>query len=176
MTYPVTSSGTLSQSPGLVAWLVCLTLVMAPRAGLAAIQSTHAVVDDYAATETYRDWYYSRIGTDRGQMYSSASNQVSIGGGSASVQVISGWAGVWTSLLHRAADGADALDPQRLLGPYVLDAYQYRIVGVEVDVSDGAGSFKLELKGPNNTPLFEQTVPLAGGPQTLAFAVAPVSP
>lgn len=152
--------------------LLSLGCVSVPSETLAAIKATHALVDDYAATETYRPWYYSRIGTDRGKMGDGV-YEVNIGGGSVSVQVASGWAGVWTSLMHRAGDSADTLDPVRLLGPYVRDAFQFRIVGIEVDVSDGAGLFKLELKGADDSIIYQQTVTLNGGPKLLSFRTAP---
>lgn len=88
------------------------------------------IVDDYSSYN-YSDidrWYYSRIGTDRGEM---GQNDycVVMGRGSAAVNVCTGWAGVWTSLIHRANDN-DALDPSKLLGPYVKNAFQVKLSGL----------------------------------------------
>ena len=101
--------------------LACSLLLIASDTQ-ATVPTSRSIMDDYTPTSTYDTWYYSRIGTDRGAM-GDGDFQVSIGGGAVTVSVTSGWAGVWTSLLHRGADSEDGLNPLQLLGPYVLPAY-----------------------------------------------------
>ncbi|NUN15079.1 MAG: hypothetical protein HUU55_15725 [Myxococcales bacterium] len=128
------------------------------------------VVDDYRADDPpWGGWYYSRIGTDRGRMGSTA-NIFPIGGGGAHVQVgpNGGWMGVWTSLMHNAND-ADTLDPQNLLGPLIKPQYQVHLIGVEVDAS-GTGQFKIELKGAQDEIIIAKTFTLDGS-ATLFMAV-----
>jgi hypothetical protein len=130
------------------------------------------IVDDYAGVSLAgRQWYYTRIGTDRGAM-GDGSYTVNIGGGSASVTVNSGWGGVWTALLHNAATN-DSLNPSQLLGPYIRNQYQPNITGVEVDITSGSGNFKIELKDKNDNLIGLKTFSLGGGKKTLQFIVSP---
>jgi hypothetical protein len=130
------------------------------------------IVDDYAGVSlTGRQWYYTRIGTDRGAM-GDGSYTANIGGGSASVTVNSGWGGIWTALLHNAATN-DSLNPSQLLGPYIKSQYQSNITGVEVDITSGSGNFKIELKDKNNNFIALKTFSLGGGKKTLQFIVSP---
>jgi hypothetical protein len=130
------------------------------------------IVDDYAGVSwPGRQWYYTRIGTDRGAM-GDGSYTANIGGGSASVTVNSGWGGVWTALLHNAAAN-DSLDPSQLLGPYIESRYQPHISGVEVDIASGSGNFKIELKDINDNFIARKTFSLGGGQKTLQFMVSP---
>ena len=111
----------------------------------AKVSPDSVIVDDYAGVSHLdRQWYYSRIGTDRGEM-GGGSYTMHIGGGNVTVTVQNGWAGVWTTLMHNARDN-DALSPAQLLGPYVKRAYQPHIIGIQVDVLDGRGYLKVELK------------------------------
>ena len=136
--------------------------------------SSHVVVDDYQAFSTpQRPWYYSRIGTDR-EVRGTGDYNVDFGGGNAAVAVRSGRAGVRTSLMHNIAED-HALLPRQLLGPYVRAEYQPRITGVELDIVDGSGNLTVELKNVNGEVLHHRLFSLAGGPQTLAFEVAPVA-
>jgi hypothetical protein len=134
----------------------------------------YIIVDDYAGFSNFgKDWYYTRIGTNRGEMgpYNGIYS-VNIGGGNASVNVTLGWAGVWTSLLD-LADSDPEIDPTQLLGPYIKSQYQPSIIGVEVDIIDGTGQFKIELKKKNDTIIAQQVYQLTGGSRTLVLPVAP---
>jgi hypothetical protein len=136
------------------------------------ITPKYVIVDDYEGESTsFMDWYYTRIGTDRGEM-SYGSTQVDIGGGSASVSVSNGWAGIWSSLLHNASSNDD-LDPTNILGPYINSQYQPSITGIEIALSDGTGTFKIELKGVNNNLLASKEFSLTGGERNLLFTVTP---
>ena len=136
------------------------------------ITPQYAIVDDYEGESTSNiDWYYTRIGTDRGEM-GEGSTQVDIGGGNTSVSVSSGWAGVWSRLMHNAAL-KDNLDPKRILGPYIKSQYQPSISGVELDLIGGVGTFRIELKGENDNLLGSREFTLTGGQKNLLFSVAP---
>lgn len=138
----------------------------------ATVTPKYVIIDDYNGVSLPdREWYYSRIGTDRGGM-GDGNIQVNIGGGNASVTVISGWAGVWTSLIHNVITN-DELDPTQILGPYIRSQYQPRITGVELELSDGAGLFKVELKDLNGQLIAVKEFVLNSGQQTLHFAVEP---
>ncbi len=64
------------------------------------VSSQYAIVDDYEPESSLgRDWYYSRIGTDRGIM-GDGDYSVEMGGGTTDVTVNNGWGGVWTSLKY----------------------------------------------------------------------------
>ena len=135
-----------------------------------AAAASVAIVDDYTATSTEdRPWYYTRIGTDRGPTGEGEFN-VEIGGGTAAVTVTDGWAGVWTSLLHGGMT-EDALPPTQLLGPYVKDEYQPRITGIEIDLVDGTGTFKIDLIGADGQALESHEFTLEGGERTVEMAV-----
>ena len=138
------------------------------------VSPSSVIIDDYQGVSLPgREWYYTRIGTDRGVM-GDGSFTTSLGGGSASATVSSGWAGVWTSLVHNAAENDD-LNPRQLLGPFINGAYQPYISGIEVDIIDGLGQFKIELKDKNNNFIGQTVYTLTGGQRTLQYLVAPTS-
>lgn len=135
------------------------------------VESSKVVIDDFEGTSTAKKaWYYSRIGTNRGEM---GSGSVLIGNGTASIDVTSdgGWAGVWISLLHNALT-EDELNPNRLLGQYIKDEYQASISGIEIDVFDGSGFLKVELKNLANQNIVVESVTLTGGKQTITIPVS----
>lgn len=141
--------------------------------GISQVSPQYVVVDDYAGVSLPgREWYYSSIGTDRDKM-GDGSYSVTLGGGQAVVKVTSGWAGVWTSLMHNAVD-QDVLKPTQLLGPYVKAQFQPRITGIEIDLSDGTGSFRVELKDVTNAIIYNSgNVTLTGGQRTISLSVEP---
>ena len=83
-----------------------------------------------------------------------------------------GWGGVWTSLKHNMSI-RNALDPNKLLGPFILDAYQLKISGIELDIVDGKGKVKVELKSISGKTLYVKVFNLSGGEETLVFSVTP---
>lgn len=139
------------------------------------------LVDDYMATDTHRDWYYSRIGTDRGKMGGQPSGgapqySVAFGGGSAKVAVLKNcaqyhcWGGVWTTLIHRAAD-KHSLDLGNLLGPHVEKKHQVSGIKAVAMITDGKGTFKMEWKNLAGTALANTSKILTGGKTTVELAV-----
>jgi hypothetical protein len=113
----------------------------------------YIIVDDYEGVSSPgREWYYSRIGTNRGEMgYGDYS--VELGGGNASAMVNDGWAGVWTSLKY-LNNMNDDLDSAQILGPYIRGQYQPQIIGIEFELSSGSGVFKAEYTLANSVTLF----------------------
>lgn len=131
------------------------------------------IVDDYEGkTNGSATWYYSRIGTDRGKI-GSEERVILKGGGSATATVNNGsYAGVWTSLLHKGNQENELLSPVRLLGPYIKNQFQAKIRGIEIDIIDGSGTLKVELKAGENF-IFTESQEMTGGQQTLKFFVSP---
>jgi len=136
------------------------------------VSHQYIIVDDYIYQSLVDPtWFYTRIGTDRGTM-GGGSYSATISGGAATVNVLSGWAGVWTSLMHNAAVN-DELDPVNILGPYIKTQYQPYVSGVEVDILSGSGTFKIELKDKNNVLISQKSFTLPGGSTTLQYLVTP---
>lgn len=149
-------------------------IIKQPVAG-ETVSPRYVIVDDYKGDSTYREWYYSRIGTDRGVIGDdNGTYTADVGGGTASVTVQAGWAGVWTSLIHKGALNEE-IDPNKLLGPYIKDQFQSRITGVEIDVLNGEGQLKIELKDGSDALVAGESFNLTGVSQTLEFQVAPSS-
>ena len=48
--------------------LLLLLVLFTTKLPAAEIHATRSIVDDYSPTQQYRDWFDSRIGTDRGEM------------------------------------------------------------------------------------------------------------
>jgi len=157
--------------------MLILNLVMCishTNANTAEVSPQYIIVDDYKGVSLHnRQWYYTRIGTDRGAMGDeNGSYTANIGGGTAAVTVQSGWGGVWTALKHNAATN-DELNPKQLLGPYIKSQYQPNISGIEVDIIAGSGKFKIELKDKNDNFVVQKTFHLYGGQRTLQFSFSP---
>lgn len=135
------------------------------------VSPRYIIIDDYKGVSLPgREWYYSRIGTDRGAMGEENGYTADIGGGSASMTVQSGWGGVWTSLKYNAVLNAE-LNPAQLLGPHVKNQYQPGVVGVEIDILSGSGTFKIELKDKNGSMVEEAAHQLSGGSETLTLTI-----
>ena len=142
----------------------------------ATVSPQYIIIDDYKGVSAAgRQWYYTRIGTDRGEMGDeNGIYTANIGGGTASVTVQSGWGGVWTSLKYNAVLNAE-LNPNQLLGPYIKSQYQPTIVGIEVIIIDGSGAFKIELKDKNHHVITQKVFLLKGGEKTLRFMITPTT-
>jgi len=137
-----------------------------------AVTAQYVLIDDYAGTTVPgRDWYYSRIGGDRGVM-GDGSYSVDLGNGKASVVVNNGWGGVWTSLIHQVSSSS-SIDPNKILGEYVQNSYQARITGVRIDLINGSGKLKVEIKdSSNNNVVPSSTFNLTGGAQTITMPLS----
>jgi hypothetical protein len=132
-----------------------------------ATTTTLILIDDFAGMDRPgRPWHSSRIATSRGEM-GQGDYSVTLGRGLAGLRVkTSGWAGVWTSLIHDAA-AREELDPRRILGPYILDQFQPQITGLRLHVLDGQGALKIEIKDLSGQILYSNNYPLTGGEVTL---------
>lgn len=136
------------------------------------VSPKHITIDDYAGVSLPdRQWYYSRIGTDRGVM-GDGKYEIRLGGGTAYVKVRNGWAGVWTSLMHNERD-ADTLSPAKLLGPYVKKKFQPYITGLQIELVDGYGSLKVELKNAKGQIVHQEKRNLSGASRVLNFSISP---
>jgi hypothetical protein len=77
--------------------------------------------------------------------------------------------------MHNAVD-QDVLKPTQLLGPYVKAQFQPRITGIEIDLAEGNGAFRVELKDATNTIVYNSgNITLPGGPYTISLSVAPTA-
>ena len=132
--------------------------------------SSKIIIDDYTATSSVtQEWYYSRIGTDRGTM-GDGDFLVELGGGKATITVNSGWAGIWTSLVHKMTE-PETLDLNYPLGQYIKKEFQPQINEIEIQITDAYGKIKLECKDENNLTLFSETFDLDWGKRTLRVAI-----
>ncbi len=124
------------------------------------------LVDDFEPDEGW-----SRLGTDRWLL---GTVTPAVGDGTAEVTLTEGWSGVMTGLMHTGDSHAGTVDPQALLGPWILPAYQVSIAGIEVDVA-GDATIGVELKDASNAVLFADTATVApaAGLTTLTFPTAP---
>jgi len=138
----------------------------------ATVSPKYSVVDDYVDRT-----FYSSIGTDRGKMGSGADHKVNFTGGTVKVNVVNGWAGVWTSLKHTARETGQshALKGDALLGPYVLKKFQPRITGIRIKLLAGLGKLKVELKDINDAPVFVRTIGMSGGSRIINIPVEPTA-
>jgi hypothetical protein len=106
---------------------------------------------------------YTHIGTDFGRM-GPAQDHLVWQPGAAKVDLSAGgWAGMWHSLAGLARERAAALDFLRCYPPFIRDAFQPRCVGVTLRAA-GVGRLKLEVKSPDERPLWTRTVDLHGEP------------
>ena len=138
------------------------------------VSPSSALVDDFSAHGT--SWYYNRMGGDRGTLGGSGCTAAFAPGlMTIASQSASGFCGGWTSLRNRNVDRT-SLDPRRLLGELVDSAYQARLVGIDVELADGTGSFKLELKDRDNNLVWSRGVTLLGGKRSLSFPLSITSP
>jgi len=132
--------------------------------------SYDALVDDYQTLplqgETQSFSFYDRLGGDRGPMDDHGSVTFGRGYVEARVTGSTGWAGVWGSLNHAAAEGIP-LNLAALLPQPIKADYQYRATGIWVEIEDGHGEFQLELKDPDGGLLWSHAATLSGGPQRL---------
>ena len=134
--------------------------------------SYDSLVDDYQPLplqgETQFFEFYDRLGGDRGETYSAGSGIVAFGRGcvEAHVTAAGGFAGVWHSLNHSVAEGIP-LNLAALLPEPIKAEYQYHATAIWVDIEDGSGQFKLELKDPANVLLWSHIETLSGEAQRL---------
>lgn len=78
------------------------------------------------------------------------------------------WVGVWTSLNHVITENIP-LNSGAIFPTQILPDYQGSITGLNLMIVDGSGQFQVELRVPDQSPIWSQTVNLTGGPQTLMF-------
>jgi hypothetical protein len=133
------------------------------------------LVDDYVVLplqgDTAKFLNIDRLGGNRGEVLW-ASGQVQWNRGSvlATIEGSQGLAGVWHSLNHLKEEGLP-LDLAAVLPGQVLGEYQYKTTAVWVDIEQGSGTFKLELKDPDRLIVWDHTIDLSGQPLPSRFRV-----
>jgi hypothetical protein len=116
-------------------------------------------------------WPYTRFGTNRGRIEGPGQVNVAFGEGRATATIGPpgpSWAGVWSSL-RRDSREAIPLDLSAIFPSQVLPQFQGRVIRLRIQVIDGRGGFKAELKAPDESVAWSSTTGLAGGRQTLLF-------
>lgn len=153
--------------------LIGLALTLGAPSRAEAQTSTSVLVDDFVPQPLQGDqfWPHSRLGGDRGEIGGPGSGVVDWGEGVVTASITEGtdtWRGVWTSLNHPNAENVP-LDFSAIFPPQILAGYQGRVTGIEVQVLDGQGAFKVELKAPGGSVAWQDSVSLSGGQQDLQF-------
>ena len=149
---------------------LALTLQV-PRAG--AQTSASVLVDDFFPQPLQGDqfWPQNRLGGDRGEIEGPGSGAVDWGEGVVTASITEGtdtWLGVWTSLNHPNAENIP-LDFSAIFPSQILADYQGQVTGLRARVLDGQGTFKVELKAPDGSVAWQDSVTLNGGQQDLQF-------
>jgi hypothetical protein len=150
-------------------FIVAMTATGAGRAEppVRVVQAVHEYFTPFTACPdgNGRDFnsLYTHIGTDFGRMGPEAGRVVWEPGVARVDTSAGGWAGMWHSLAGLARERAEALDFLRCYPPFIRDAFQPRCVGVTLRAS-GVGRLRLEVKAPDEQPLWTRTVDLNGEP------------
>jgi len=74
--------------------------------------------------------------------------------------------------MHNASDN-DTLSPAKLMGPYVTKKLQPHITGLQIELSDGYGNFRVELKDSRGQIVYSKKRQLTGGSRVLNFSLKP---
>jgi hypothetical protein len=147
-------------------FFVAVVLFLVMQIPMQAVQ-WKIIVDDYQARSVDSEWPGSRIGT----------NCYSMGDGNYEITFLDGnarvfvngqfdWGGLLTSLIHKDTEcnsDHNSLNPGRLLGDYILEIWQAQLTGIEIELVDGEGDLKVELKDCDNHVVFEEIRTMSGG-------------
>ena len=134
------------------------------------------LVDDFVAQpliserQSQEFSYFNRLGGDRGEAFNAGQSEVIWGDGYVEARVLNGsnFAGVFESLNQVLSEG-HPLNLHAMLPAQILPAWQMSARAVLVEVAGGVGTFKLELRPPDNSLRFVDTRTLGGGAQLLRF-------
>lgn len=155
--------------------LIALLLagLMCPRSLLA--EQIVVIADDFVPQPLRgdKDWYYTRMGSNRGVVMGESDwGVVEFGQGKVHAQIgkpgVSAWLGGWMALRHVINEN-QALDAQHIFAPEIK--VQGRLVGIRAKVLGGRGTLQLELQGPANEFPWRISRTLSGGAQTLEFSL-----
>jgi len=134
------------------------------------------LVDDYRTQPRAGEagWGFDRLGAARGQIdLDGVPDQgVAWGRGGVTATVLAGMTagkGVY-SHLSPAADGRSGIDFSAIYPPQIDRSVQRRVTALRVTIAGGRGTFRLELKDPDECVVWRHTVALAGGPQVIRTA------
>jgi hypothetical protein len=142
-------------------------------------QQVAVLVDDFAPQPIQGNqfWPHNRLGGDRGRIDGPGSGSVEWGKGAVTATITTGTdtgRGVWTSLNHPIRDHT-SLDFSSIFPPQIMPRYQGQITDLQVQVLDGDGTFRAELRAcdplspSQEITRWSQSVSLGGGQQTLSF-------
>ncbi len=133
--------------------------------------TTVALVDDFVAEplqcEQQEFSFYNRLGGDRGEAFFGGGD-VNWGSGFVDARIFEDgqFAGVFESLNLIRRENLP-LNLQALLPQQIVPAFQQRATALLIDIIDGTGTFKLEIKSPAEDVLLQHFETLQGGPLTL---------
>ncbi|WP_420645209.1 hypothetical protein [Candidatus Leptofilum sp.] len=137
--------------------------------------TTTVIIDDFSAQPIMGDpfWYYSRIGSDRGEfglgtvVWGSTSVTATV----TQLDGIEGWVGVWTGLNH-VLNEEIPLDLTAVFPSQIDASYQGEATAIRLHIIDGQGTLAVELQ-EDGTKVWDDEIALSGGNQTIAFGNLP---
>jgi hypothetical protein len=136
------------------------------------------LVDDFVPRPLQGDavWFYTRIGTDRGQIDVPGTGSTTWGDGHVDIQITNGattFRGVFFALKHLIRENR-ALDFRAIFPPAIEPAYQGAVTAIRLRVADGRGTLRVELQAPDGRFVWSRDVTLTGGAQEILLPVAGV--
>jgi hypothetical protein len=149
-----------------------------PRAMLA---TTAVLIDNFLAQPLPSEVaagqefsFYNVVGGDRGESFQPGAGEVNWAPGHVEARVLvhGGFAGVFESVNHLVRERLP-LNFHALLPPAIRPHFQSRAIAVQIDIKDGVGAFKVELKSPSNELLWLRRATLTGGARRLYFPLPP---
>jgi len=156
-----------------LSFLTALAISLQAPSPAEAQTSTSVLVDDFVPQPLQGDqyWFFNRLGGDRGQIDGPGSGEVDWQEGFVTARITEGtdtWRGVWTSLNHPNIENVP-LDFSAVFPPQIGADYQGQVASVNVRVLNGQGTFKVELKAPDGSIAWQDSVGLSGGQEDLQF-------
>ena len=151
---------------------LCLVTFIA-SCPLSTARLATVLVDDYAAQppRDATEWTVNRMGGDRGTLGGNVVwRRDSV---CAKVTDDTQTAGVWSSLLHRRAEGLPR-DFGRFFPPQIRNQYQARVTGLRIGVVDGCGSLRVEFRDVEDVAVWSATRELSGGTASFCFNLPPL--
>ena len=149
--------------------------------GAASDQQVAVLVDDFEPQplQGSQFWPHNRLGGDRGPIGLPENVEWGEGTVTATITMGTDGAGAWTALNHPIREHTP-VDFASIFPSQIVSRYQGLITGLQVQILDGEGTFRVELRACN--PLipaqeitkWSQTVSLSGE-QNLSFDLSPES-
>jgi hypothetical protein len=139
--------------------------------------TSQVLVDDFVAQPLIAEQqldqefsFYNRLGGDRGEVFNPGKGQVDWGAGFVEARVLENnaheFAGVFESL-NLILSEKQPINLHAMLPSQIVPAYQLRAKAILIDIEDGQGPFRVELKTPQDALRFAHDTVLTGGAQSL---------